>query len=354
MEQKSKWRRAGLLALAIAGAWLGLWLLGSALLPFALGLAVAKAADPAVRSLHQRARMPRWAAAALAVSGVWLLLLLTLFLLGRLLWNELAEFVQALPELLQSMAPPVERLKQRLLTLTADLPDGIGEALQKGVTEFFANGAGLAQKLYDWLFALVTRLLKTLPDLALFLLTTVLSAYMFSARLPGLGEFWRKKAPAPWQKRVSLVKLRLKQTVGGWLKAQGKLMLITFLILTVGLFLLKISYPLLFGTVISLVDALPVFGTGTVLIPWSILSFLQGSTFRGIGLLVIYGTASLIRAALEPRLLGKQFGLNPLATLAAIYGGYHFFGVPGMILFPMLAMLARQFWRGEDGSTASA
>jgi len=349
LERKSRWQRALKLALAIAAAWLALWLLGPTLLPFLLGLAIAKAADPAVRVLHEHAGVPRWLAAAMAVSGVWLVLLLTLFLLGRLLWTELTEFVRALPELLQSMAASVEQLKTWLLSLTEDVPPGIGEALREGVSDFFANGAGLPQKLYDRLFAFVSRLLKAIPDLALFLLTTVLSGFMLSAQLPRLLEFWRKKAPALWQKRSEVVARRLKRTLGGWFKAQLKLILVTFLILTVGFFLLRIHYPLLFSTFIALIDALPVFGTGTVLIPWSIFSFLQGNTFRGIGLLCVYGTASLVRTALEPRMLGKQFGLNPLATLAAIYGGYSFFGVLGMLLFPMIAMLAKQFWRGEDG-----
>ena len=84
-----------------------------------------------------------------------------------------------------------------------------------------------------------------------------------------------------------------------------------------------------------------------MLIPWALLRFLQRATAQGVGLLCIYGAAALIRTALEPRLLGRQLGLNPLLTLAAIYTGFHFFGVVGMVLFPMLAMLAKQFLRGE-------
>ena len=63
-----------------------------------------------------------------------------------------------------------------------------------------------------------------------------------------------------------------------------------------------------------------------------------------MGLLLLYGAAALTRTALEPRILGRQIGLDPLLTLAALYAGYHFLGVLGMILFPVGALIGKQFW----------
>ena len=137
---------------------------------------------------------------------------------------------------------------------------------------------------------------------------------------------------------------RLRATLGGWVKTQVKLMGVTFLVLTAGLMILGVDYPVLLGLLISLIDALPVFGSGTVLIPWGLFVLLSGNSFLGVGLLCLYGAASLIRSALEPKMLGKQMGLDPLLTLLALYAGYRFFGILGMILFPIGAMLAKQFW----------
>ena len=90
--------------------------------------------------------------------------------------------------------------------------------------------------------------------------------------------------------------------------------------------------------------ALPVFGTGTILIPWALVLFLRGQTKTGVGLVVLYGAAALSRQALEPRLVGKQVGLNPVLTLLALYTGYRLLGVGGMIVFPITAMLLKQIW----------
>ena len=119
---------------------------------------------------------------------------------------------------------------------------------------------------------------------------------------------------------------------------------VTFLILTAGFFFLRVEYALLFALLITIIDALPVFGTGTVLIPWSMAQFLRGDTRCGVGLLLLYAVAALTRQALEPRLVGKQVGLNPVLTLLALYTGYRLLGVGGMIVFPIAAMLFKQLW----------
>ena len=92
----------------------------------------------------------------------------------------------------------------------------------------------------------------------------------------------------------------------------------------------------------ALVDAFPILGTGAILVPWSILSFLQGDTLPAFGLLGLYAAAALVRSILEPRFLGKHLGLDPLVTLMALYAGYRLWGILGMILAPMLAVAATQ------------
>ena len=112
-----------------------------------------------------------------------------------------------------------------------------------------------------------------------------------------------------------------------------------------GLVLLRIPNGVLWAVVIALVDVLPVLGTGTVLIPWSFLCFLQGDGGRAVGLLGVYGIISLTRSLLEPKILGAQLGLDPLAALAALYGGYRLFGLPGMLLAPLVTVAAVQMMR---------
>ena len=130
----------------------------------------------------------------------------------------------------------------------------------------------------------------------------------------------------------------LKSVLLGWLKAQLKLSGVTFGILCVSFLLMRIPYGLLWAFLIALVDAFPILGTGAALVPWSLLAFAQGNTLRAFGLLGAYGTVTVTRTVLEPRLVGRQLGLDPLVTLVCLYAGFRLWGILGMVLAPMLAV----------------
>lgn len=104
-----------------------------------------------------------------------------------------------------------------------------------------------------------------------------------------------------------------------------------------------LEYALLAAVFTAIVDALPVLGTGTVLFPWAIGCFLLGDMGRGLALLSIYAVGMIVHSLLEPRLLAKQADLPPITALLAMYLGFHFLGVGGMILLPVLLLLLKQF-----------
>ena len=190
----------------------------------------------------------------------------------------------------------------------------------------------------------VTGLASALPAAALFLCTTVLATYFPSAGRPALLDGLRRRLPPPWRTRLGRVAGGLREALGGWLKAQGLLMLITFGELAAGFLLLRVELSLLLAGLVALVDALPVFGTGTVLLPWAVLALLGGDVRMSVGLLVLYSVISLVRSLLEPRLVGARVGLPPLAALVCMYVGFQALGVLGMLLAPLAAVLARQLW----------
>ena len=164
-------------------------------------------------------------------------------------------------------------------------------------------------------------------------------------RILNLANTFRSiRLPPPWRTRLGRVAGGLREALGGWLKAQGLLMLITFGELAAGFLLLRVELSLLLAGLVALVDALPVFGTGTVLLPWAVLALLGGDVRMSVGLLVLYSVISLVRSLLEPRLVGARVGLPPLAALVCMYVGFQALGVLGMLLAPLAAVLARQLW----------
>lgn len=324
------------------GVLLGFQYLLPLTLPVLLGLAIAAGLTPLIRWVQQHFSLRHSTAAGLCVTGVLLVLLLGLSLLGRFLVRQLSFLNENLPLILSSLSHYGEGLSRWSSQLAQELPGGAGDAVESWSNRLLSSGGTLAEKLYEGAFSLVSGFLSRLPDNLLFFITLLLSSYFGASELPRLRAFCREHLPQNrWQQLVSLVG-SIKSVLMGWLRAQIKLMGVTFLLLFTGFVLLQVRFALLLGLGIAFLDALPLFGTGTVLIPWGLISMMSGDFRLGVGLLLLYGAAALIRNVLEPKFLGAQMGVSPLLTLLSIYVGYRICGVVGMILLPILTMLAAE------------
>lgn len=136
---------------------------------------------------------------------------------------------------------------------------------------------------------------------------------------------------------------------GSYLKAESILILISFIISLIGLYIFKIiglniEYPLLAALGIGFVDALPIFGSGTVMIPWAIITAFNGDYTLAISILVLWIVMSCVRQFIEPKIVSKQIGIHPIFTLIAMYTGFRFIGVMGMLLGPILLIVLKDIF----------
>lgn len=327
-------------ALWAGAAWLAARYLLPVLTPFLLGAALALAAEPLVCLLGRR--LPRGAASGIGVTVSLAILSLLVTALLALAVRELGLLAAVLPELLEAAKGGMESLELFLTDLVLRAPESVRPLLAAQVEELFSDGSALLDRGTAWLLRLASGVLTALPDSALGLGTGLIASYMISAQLPR----WRTRLAGHIPKLEAL--RGMKTAVTGWLKAQVTLSCVTWAGLTAGFLLLRVRHAPLWAAAVAAVDAFPILGTGTVLVPWSLVSFLQADTGRAFGLLSLYAAVTVIRTTLEPRLIGRQLGLDPLLTLAALYGGYRLWGLMGMILAPLLAVAAVQFTQGQQ------
>lgn len=327
----------------LAGGILGGWFLIRyalpVLFPFLLGAGLALAAEPMVGLLDRRLGMKRWLASGIGVSGVFLLLLALLVLGTALLFRQAGLFTAIVPELAENVQLGMGSLEDWLLRGASAAPQSIRNVLNRTVTGFFSDGTALVGQVAGTLPGILSRLFGHVTSGVLALATAVLAAFMISSKLPTLRELLRQRLPASFQKRYLPALKGLRKAVTGWLMAQLKLTVVVAGLLMLCFWLLRIPHSILWATVIALVDALPVLGCGVVLVPWSLICLLQGQRLQCIGLLGTFALVWLARSVLEPRLLGKELGLDPLVTLLAIYAGYQLLGLPGMLLAPLIALI---------------
>ena len=310
--------------------------------PFFVGMLLALAAEPLVYFFCSKLRLSRSAAAGIGITMSLMLLALTFLLLCGFLVRQLRSLSGTLPELESTARSGINALSGWLLGLCENAPEGIRTLLTQNIRNFFSGSSTFLDRATDYLLNLASGILSRVPTSALGLGTTVISSFMISAKLPHLkGQLkalplYRYVDPA-----LTTVK-KLRHALLGWLKAQLKRSCVTWAIVSVGLLVLRIPNALLWAILVSFVDAFPVLGTGVILVPWSLISFLQGSRFQAFGLLAVYIAVVLTRSVLEPKLVGRQLGLDPLITLICLYAGFQIWGIGGLILAPLLAAAASQ------------
>jgi sporulation integral membrane protein YtvI len=329
----------------LLGGYLALRYVLPLLTPFLLGLILALAAEPAVGVLERYLRLRRGLASGIGVGLALLLVMLAALALCGLVIRELRALAGVLPELESSVRSGMGALSSWLLGLAERAPEGIRSLLKQTVAEFFSGGAALLQRLGAGVLRLASGILSRVPGGALSFFTAVISAFMISAKLPRLKDWLNSRIPGEKREKARAALGGVKTAVLGWLMAQLRLSGVTLLVTGLGLLLLRIPHAALWAVLIAVVDALPVLGAGAVLVPWSLASFLQGDLFRAFALLGIYGGAAVTRSVLEPRLVGRHLGLDPLVTLMALYAGYRLLGIGGMLLSPVLTVAAVQLLR---------
>ena len=324
----------------LGGGWLLLRFVLPGLAPFLLAWLLAALTEPAVRALT-RLRLRRTAAAGLVTLA---LLALLLFLAARLLSAgaaALQELTAMLPELAASLQTRVDAAERWLLAMAENDPGG-ELALKAALDALGKSLSAVPESLSRAALGAAGAAAQRSPDALLFLVTAGLGSFFLSASFPKVRAFLLAQLPPRRLRQLELLTQDLKQSFGGWLRAQLWLMLITFAELLAAFLILRVRGAILAAALTAFVDALPVFGVGAVLLPWAALALLRGELRLGLGLLISFAVVSLMRNLLQAKLLGDQIGLDPLSSLLAVYVGWKLCGFWGLLLFPLLLVMLRR------------
>ncbi len=333
---------AAFAAAAAACAYLALRYVLVWLLPFVIALALAAGLEPAIRflsgKLHLRRGFVAAVLSALVLGGI--VCVLAVLLTG--LFQQALRLTQGLPQYLAALPGYLSLWRQRLDAYCAACPQAVGQWLQQLLAEGGGQITGWIVSLSAQVLQLLTDGAALLPGIFLFAGTTALALFFTTASYPAMRAFFRRQLSPRALDWVRQVKRGLLSSLCQWLRAQCILLCITFLELLCAFLLLRQPYALLLAAVIAVIDALPVFGTGTVLLPWCAVCLLLGQMPRAIALAAAYGVISVVRSFLEPKIMAKQADLPPLAALCAMYIGFCTMGVAGMLLFPLALLLTKQ------------
>ena len=308
-------------------------------MPFVIGWCISAIAAPVVNWLEKHFKIVKKLGSALIVVLVIGLIVLLIYLAVSRLVTEVGDLLKNIPDLYEQLANGLSQIGQSMSGLFARLPEEVRSGFQTMMSNLNEYMGDLISKIGEPTVTAAGNLAMRLPFFLVSVLVSVISAYFFTVERDEVLNWAKKVMPQAVVKRMTLVMDNLRYAVGGYFKAQFKIMGVVFLILMVGLALLRINYFALIAFLIAFLDFLPFFGTGTAMIPWALYKFLVGDYKTAILLFVIYAVTQLVRQILQPKLVADSMGMNPLVTLLLLYVGYRVSSVLGLILSVPIGMV---------------
>ena len=253
--------------------------------------------------------------------------------------SEVSSLIKDFPEMYVQLEKGLHQLGISMSGIFSKLPDGIQNGWTTTVANLDDTMGSLMSKISEPTVSAAGNIAKRVPSYLVSTIVAVMSSYFFISEREEVVTWVKQIAPKSVTERMIMVIDNLKYAVGGYFKAQFKIMGVVFLILLVGFAVLGVRYFVLVAFLISFLDFLPFFGTGTAMIPWGIYKFLMGDYKMAILLIAIYAVTQLVRQLLQPKLVADSVGMNPLVTLLLLYIGYRIGSVLGMILAVPVGMV---------------
>lgn len=310
-------------------------------MPFLIGFIISLMIEPLIRKLADKAGITR------KFSAIIILIIIFSILVGLIVWGVITLITES-SNLLESINIYIEKLSVFIQKIKIDdikLPGKVVEIIEN-----------CTSKLLNWITTFTTNFLTNtlqkvtlIPVAFIYITITILSTYFLCADKFYILDQIEHHIPRLWVKRFIKHLREITSVLGNYLKAEATLIIISFFIVLIGLYIgkftgLKIEYPLLCALGIAFVDALPILGSGTVMLPWAVFSFIDNNVSLGLLLIGLYVFTLVVRQMVEPRLVSNKIGIHPIFTLIAMYTGFKLTGVVGLFLGPIILIILKNIY----------
>lgn len=317
-------------------------------MPFIVGWLIAMIASPVVHFFEEKLKVKRKAMTAVVIVAVLAAVVLLVYLLGAKLIKEGVNFVNELPNIWNSILAEFNKVGANLQGVYNRMPANMQATIDDIIAELGNYANDVTSRIELPSFEAVGNVAKQIPDIFLGVVMCLLSAYFFVADKGYLSAAAEKYLPASVRYHFNLIRRSFRNAVGGYFRAQFKIECWVYILLVIGLMILGVNYAFLVAFGIAILDFLPVFGTGTVMIPWALIELLSNNYRMMFGLLAIWLIAQLVRQVIQPKIVGDSMGMDAIPTLFLLYIGYRVAGVLGMILAVPIGIIVVNLY--EEGA----
>ncbi len=330
--------------------------------PFVLTFLIAILLQKPIRALDRKSKKnlhTLW-----SILAVIIVLLLIIIPLGAILSSVISRISYLIKQLvneLKDLPTFLDTLETKLLNLGKFLPEGIYSSYSKWISETFTKligdfdlksiGLSVSSVKTGVTSGLsgVFGVVKNIPSIIIGVVIGIIACILFTKDYDRVVRFIQLQLPEGKKNILVEFKQVFTKTILKMFRAYGLIMCITFGELFLGFFILKVtgimtnSYYVWIALGITVFDILPIAGSGGILIPWALISFIIGNYKQAIGLIIIYVIITVIRQYIEPKIVGDTLGVHPIITLMGLYFGLKLFGFLGMFIVPITVMTLKAF-----------
>ena len=319
------------------------------LAPFLIGFAIAYLLKRPIRFVSTRLKANRKLVAILMVLVFYCTIGLLIVLLSIKAFTAAGDFLQRLPSFYTFRVEPVlmnifDGIEQSVLSMD----EALVASLENLWGEFVNSLGQIVSSLSGRAITALSSMAGSLPVLFVKLLMMIISTFFIALDYDRIASFFVRQLSENGRTIFWEIKDYVTGTLFVCIRSYAIIMSITFVELSIGLSIIGIENAVMIALLIAVFDILPVLGTGGIMIPWAVITAIQGEYKLAIALFAVYIVVTIIRNIIEPKIVGSQLGLHPVATLASLFVGAQLFGAVGLFGFPIGLSLLR--YLSEQGT----
>lgn len=310
-------------------------------LPFILAYIISHITNPIVVFLEKKGHFPRKLASLTTILfSLTAIISIAALAIYRIVF-EIKELSYRLPYIYDKVTIYLSDISFKISDIYLKLPIEISQFSGEISSWIAGSLTTILTSITEYATKFAYDFATSLPSVLLFIAVLFISTYFMSSDKDKISRFFVKQLPFNWISKIIALKNGLLLALFGYIKAELLLMFITFVEVAIGLLIIGVEYSFLLALLISMLDALPLIGSGMIFLPWILFSLIEGNMPLAIGLIILYLIVVLVRQLLEPKIVSNQLGLYPLVTLISVYVGLQVFGVIGLVLGPIVVLVLK-------------
>lgn len=311
-------------------------------MPFLIAYIISLLVEPLIKKLNKNTGLTR------KTSSIIVLVLVFAIIIGLISWiifnivSEASSLLSGLNQILEKSVIFITNIFNGLDFNKFQISSNVQEIIQNSSIDILNKGINILRGFLDNVLTIITQI----PKMAIYLIITILATYFITSDKFYILDRMEHHVPHKWMKNLIKHSREITSTLGMYLKAQIILILISFLIVLIGLHIfyfmgMQIKYPILMALLIMFVDALPILGSGTIMVPWGIIEIINQNNSLGFSILGLYIVTLLVRQFLEPKIVSNKIGIHPIFTLISMYTGFKFLGIIGLLIGPIILIILK-------------